>query len=45
MIKMDPDELSEAVWVNRSEIEEKFEDMSLTNEMIVRFKGNNYGGT
>ena len=45
MIKMDPDELSEAVWVNRSEIEEKFEDMSLTNEMIVRFKENNYGGT
>ncbi|MCR5209655.1 MAG: NAD(+) diphosphatase [Lachnospiraceae bacterium] len=43
-IKMDKDELSEAVWINRNEIEEKFEDMSLTNEMIVRFKENGYGG-
>ena len=37
-IKMDDGELSEAVWVNRKDITEKNENMSLTNEMIVRFK-------
>ncbi len=37
-IKMDTGELSEAVWVNRKDITEKNENMSLTNEMIVRFK-------
>jgi hypothetical protein len=35
---MDDGELSEAVWVNRKDITEKNENMSLTNEMIVRFK-------
>ena len=37
-IKMDTGELSEAVWVNRKDIIEKNENMSLTNEMIVHFK-------
>ncbi len=37
-IKMDMGELSEAVWLDRTEIEDAFENMSLTNEMIVRFK-------
>ena len=37
-IKMDEGELSEAVWLDRSEIDDAFENMSLTNEMIVRFK-------
>ena len=38
-IRMDDDELSEAVWIKRDEIEEHFENMSLTNEMICHFKG------
>jgi NAD+ diphosphatase len=38
-IRMDDDELSEAVWIRRDEIQERFENMSLTNEMICHFKG------
>ncbi len=37
-IRMDPEELSAAEWVKRSEIPVEPEDMSLTNEMICRFK-------
>ena len=38
-IHIDDDELSEAVWIKREDIEERFENMSLTNEMICKFKG------
>lgn len=37
-ITMDEEELSEAVWVERDEISVEYEDLSLTNEMIVLFK-------
>lgn len=37
-IRIDDDELSEAVWVKREDIRERFENMSLTNEMICKFK-------
>lgn len=38
-IRIDDDELSEAVWIKREDIEERFENMSLTNEMICHFRG------
>ena len=37
-ITMEEDELSVAEWVRRAEITETFENMSLTNEMICRFR-------
>lgn len=41
-ITMDNDELSVAEWVSREEIEVKPEDLSLTNEMICRFRSGDY---
>ena len=38
-ILIDDNELSEAVWIKREDIEERFENMSLTNEMICCFAG------
>ena len=38
-IRIDDDELSEAVWIKREDIQERFENMSLTNEMICHFRG------
>ena len=35
---MDSDELSTAEWVRREDIDVAEEDLSLTNEMICRFK-------
>jgi hypothetical protein len=35
---MQEDELDLAKWVPRTEITDVFEDMSLTNEMIVNFR-------
>ncbi len=40
-IRMDEEELAVAEWVKREEIPVKMEDMSLTNEMICRFKLDN----
>lgn len=37
-IRMEQDELAAAAWVPRSEITDEAEDLSLTNEMIVRFR-------
>ena len=37
-IRMEEDELSAAEWVRREDIKDRFENMSLTNEMIVRFR-------
>lgn len=37
-ITMDKKELSEALWVPRDEIQTQFDDTSLTNEMIIKFK-------
>lgn len=37
-IKMDEEELSAAQWVKREDIWVEFDDISLTNEMIVHFK-------
>lgn len=37
-IKMDEEELSVAQWVKREDIWVEFDDISLTNEMIVHFK-------
>ncbi|MFA6664549.1 MAG: NUDIX domain-containing protein, partial [Lachnospiraceae bacterium] len=37
-ITMQEDELDLAKWVPRTEITDVFEDMSLTNEMIVNFR-------
>ena len=37
-IVMDKDELDEAVWVRREDIDVQFDDVSLTNEMIVCFR-------
>jgi NAD+ diphosphatase len=39
-IVLDTTELSEAVWVHRSEIDTVLDGISLTNEMIMRFKEN-----
>lgn len=39
-ITMDENELSEAVWVERDKIEVEFNDLSLTNEMIYKFRKN-----
>jgi NAD+ diphosphatase len=40
-ITLDEEELSEAVWMDRDKIDVKFDNMSLTNEMIVNFKNRN----
>jgi NAD+ diphosphatase len=37
-VTLDTNELSEAVWVHRSDIDVTMENFSLTNEMIYRFK-------
>ena len=37
-IVVDKDELDEAVWVRREDIDVEFDDISLTNEMIVYFR-------
>lgn len=37
-IKMDDEELSVAEWVKRSDIPDRFENLSLTHEMIMNFK-------
>ena len=37
-IVLDTNELSEAVWVSREDIDVSLDDVSLTNEMIVHFK-------
>ncbi|MCL1914803.1 MAG: NAD(+) diphosphatase [Eubacteriaceae bacterium] len=39
VLTVDKTELSEAVWVEREDIETTFDDYSLTNEMICHFKG------
>lgn len=39
-IRMDEKELSVAEWIPRAEIEAEFDDISLTNEMMVLFKEN-----
>lgn len=39
-IKRDEEELSEAVWLTREEIPESSSDISLTNEMIEKFRTN-----
>lgn len=39
-ITLDQDELSVGEWITREEIEMKFDDISLTNEMITIFKNN-----
>jgi NAD+ diphosphatase len=39
-ITLDEDELSEAVWIKRDEIEIEGDGLSLTNEMILKFKNN-----
>lgn len=38
-LHVDEQELSLAVWMERDEITAKYDDFSLTNEMICRFKG------
>jgi NAD+ diphosphatase len=40
-ITLDEEELSEAVWVERDKIDVEFDNLSLTNEMIVHFKNRN----
>lgn len=40
-ITMDENELSEAVWVKRDEIQVEYDGFSLTNEMMWKFKNNN----
>lgn len=37
-IKIDKSELSEAEWIGRDELDIKYEDVSMTNEMLVMFK-------
>ncbi len=39
-IRLDTNELSEGVWVSRSEIETVCDDFSMTNQMICNFKDN-----
>lgn len=39
-IRMDEEELSAAEWVHRDDIEVSFDGISLTNEMIMKFKEN-----
>jgi len=39
-ITLDKDELSEAVWISRKDISVEFDNVSLTNEMIIKFKNN-----
>jgi NAD+ diphosphatase len=40
-ITLDEEELSEAVWMDRDKIDVEFDNLSLTNEMIVHFKNRN----
>ncbi|MBD7913177.1 MULTISPECIES: NAD(+) diphosphatase [Clostridium] len=40
LITMDESELSEAIWIKRDEIEIEYDGLSLTNEMICKFKDN-----
>ena len=37
-IRLDRNELKEGVWLERSEIPTEYDDYSMTNEMIIRFK-------
>ena len=37
-VTLDTNELSEAIWMHRNDIDITFDDFSLTNEMICRFK-------
>lgn len=39
-ITIDEEELAEAVWIPRDEIQMEFDNFSLTNEMIIKFKNN-----
>ena len=39
VLTIDYNELSEAVWVNKEDIETEYDDYSLTNELICHFKG------
>ena len=39
-IRLDSNELSEARWVDREDLDIEFDGISLTNEMIIRFKEN-----
>ena len=39
-IKMDEEELSVAEWLHRDEIEMVYDGISLTNEMVIKFKEN-----
>ena len=39
-IRLDVNELSEARWVDREDLDIEFDGVSLTNEMIIRFKEN-----
>lgn len=41
-IRMDEEELSVAEWVNREDMTVTFDDVSLTNEMMIAFKENKY---
>ncbi len=43
IITIDEDELAVAEWVSRDELEIHYEDISMTNEMIWKFKNNEYG--
>lgn len=42
-ITLEEEELAEARWFEREEIEAEYEDFSLTNEMIMEFKGGGFG--
>jgi len=37
-ITMDENELDKAVWVKREDIDMRYDDVSLTNEMICAFR-------
>ncbi|MBR2224044.1 MAG: NAD(+) diphosphatase, partial [Christensenellaceae bacterium] len=39
-ITVDEKELAEAVWVKREDIAVRYDDFSLTNELITKFKNN-----
>lgn len=41
-IRLDRHELSEARWIDREDLDIEFDGISLTNEMIIRFKENDF---
>lgn len=42
-ITLEEEELAEARWFEREEIQVEYEDFSLTNEMIMEFKTGGFG--